>query len=321
MKPKSPHPPAIVPPRQLLLAASRGLCAGVKRAIESAEAALRKFGRPIYCLNEIVHNRQVVEQLARQGVVFVRSLADVPAGSVLLFSAHGVPPAARADARRKGLRVIDATCPFVNKAHQEVRDYAERGYTIFLIGKHGHDEVLGIAGEAPGHVKVIETVQEARAAAAQDSQRVAALTQTTLSWCEMQAIGKILRERFPAMQGPPSRGICYATRHRQQAAQALARQTQAVLVLGSPNSSNSQRLVEVVQAEGVPATLIPDMQYLANHIPPNVTRLGLTAGASAPEYLIAEAVALLQKHGFKLVDETGAERENIHFPLPDEIKH
>lgn len=308
-------------PRQLILAAPRGLCAGVKRAIETAEAALRKFGRPIYCLHEIVHNRQVVEQLAAQGVVFVRRLAEVPAGAVLLFSAHGVPPADREAARRKNLRVIDATCPFVAKAHQAARAYAARGYTIFLIGKHGHDEVVGISGEAPGHVQVIENEEEARAAAAPDARRTAVLTQTTLSWSETQIIRNILRKRFPGIQSPAGGGICYATRHRQQAVQAVARHVQTVLVLGSPNSSNSRRLVEVARAEGVPAELVPDLSALEKHIRPGIKRLGLTAGASVPEQFINQAVAMLKKHGYAVTQEIGAGREKVCFPLPDEIRH
>ena len=306
---------------QLLLAAPRGLCAGVKRAIETAEAALNKFGPPVYCLNEIVHNRQVVEQLAAQGTVFVRSLKDVPDGSVLLFSAHGVPPEARAAAQRKKLRVIDATCPFVAKAHEAARAYADRGFTIFLIGKHGHDEVVGIAGEAPNHVRVIETEEEARTADAPDASRTAVLTQTTLSWSETQVIREILRRRFPDIQIPAGKGICYATRNRQQAVQALARHAQAVFVLGSPNSSNSLRLVEVARAAGVPAELIPDLSTLEKHIRPSITRLGLTAGASVPEHFINQAVALLQKHGYTTTQEIGSARENIVFSLPDEIRY
>ncbi|MGI6087750.1 MAG: 4-hydroxy-3-methylbut-2-enyl diphosphate reductase [Kiritimatiellia bacterium] len=306
---------------QLLLATPRGLCAGVKRAIETAEAALKKFGRPVYCLNEIVHNRQVVEQLTAQGAIFVHRLEEVPDGSVLLFSAHGAPPSARAAAQRKKLRVIDATCPFVAKAHEAARAYADRGFTIFLIGKHGHEEVVGIAGEAPDHVRVIETAEEARTTDAPDASRTAVLTQTTLSWAETQVIREILRRRFPNIQTPAGKGICYATRNRQQAVQELARHAQAVFVLGSPNSSNSRRLVEVARAAGVPAELIPDLPTLEKHIHPSIVRLGLTAGASVPEHFINQAIALLQKHGYTTAQEIGSARENIVFSLPDEIRY
>lgn len=305
--------------KRLILAEPKGLCAGVKRAIYSVEKALEMYGPPIYCLNEIVHNRQVVEKFSSEGVVFVDNLAAVPQGSLLLFSAHGVPPSAREEAKLKNLRVIDATCPFVDKAHQQARSYAAKGYSLILIGKHGHDEVVGIMGEAPESVQVVETLADAREVQVVFPGKVAVLTQTTLSREETEAIRAVLRKRFAKLKFPASSGICYATRNRQEAVKRIAREVQTVLVLGSENSSNSQRLVEIARAEGVKAELVPDLSQLLSLIPPGTNKLGLSAGASVPEYLIDQAIALLSKQGYLPEESDSLIRENVRFALPAEL--
>ncbi len=294
--------------KRLIMASPRGFCAGVRRAVEVAEAALLRHGRPIYCLNEIVHNRQVVEHLAARGVIFVRDIETVPSGGILLFSAHGVPPAIRQKAAENGLRVIDATCPFVNKVHEEVKSFAARDYCVFLIGKRDHDEVVGVAGEAPRNVTVVETLDDVRNASPFDTSRVAAVTQTTLNEQDAASLITALADRFPALETPRKSDICYATRNRQEAVRAVARQTQFMLVLGSENSSNSQRLVEVALGEGVPAVLLSDISELAARVPGNVHTLGLTAGASMPDDVIAEAVERLRTMGFTdIIDPAAAE--------------
>lgn len=305
--------------RRLLLACPHGFCAGVKRAVEIIEATLARFPPPVYCLKEIVHNRQVVGDLAGRGVVFVNDIVDVPAGSIVLFSAHGIPPAVREAAAAHGLRAIDATCPFVSKVHSEVRRYARDGYTIFLIGKRNHDEILGVAGEAPERVVIVEGEAEARSVTIEDPARVAAVTQTTLSVDDAARVMNVLRSRFPALDTPPKSDICYATQNRQRAVQAVARESDFVLVLGSPNSSNSNRLVEVARTTGTPATLVPDAGTLDAMELDGVRTLGLTAGASTPEDFVNGVIERLQACGFGPVEDVTVAEEQIDFALPREL--
>ena len=305
--------------RGIIVANPHGFCAGVERAIGMAEAALAAYPRPIYCLREIVHNQQVIGDLAARGVVFVPDVRDIPAGSTVLFSAHGVAPAVRAEAGRRELRVVDATCPFVVKIHLEVRRYAAEGYAILLIGDRTHDEIVGVAGEAPGRVTVIQTEAEARAVAVGDPSRLAVMTQTTLSTDDIERVLQALRERFPLLKTPPRSDVCYATRNRQEAARALARRAELVVVLGAANSSNSNRLVEVARSAGCRAALVSASDALASLALDGVNTLGLTAGASTPESCMREALAVLKQRGFAEVEELVAAREAIHFALPGEL--
>ncbi|MCA1809738.1 MAG: 4-hydroxy-3-methylbut-2-enyl diphosphate reductase [Kiritimatiellia bacterium] len=306
--------------KRLILAAPRGFCAGVKRAVEMAAAAVRRYGAPVYCLNEIVHNRQVVASLEGLGVVFVRQPREAPEGAVLLFSAHGVPPEVRRQCRERCLRVIDATCPFVDKVHREVRDYAARGYTILLIGKRGHDEILGVAGEAPEQVTLITDVTDARAVTVPDPRRVALVTQTTLSGSETDDLQSLLRQRFPDLAMPRRGDICYATLNRQRAVRALAQQAPLVLVLGSSNSSNSLRLVEVAQTAGAAACLVERIEQLSKIVRGAPDILGLTAGASVPDPFITEVVARLAALGYCRVEEICVAAEDMLFELPPDLR-
>jgi len=302
--------------KRLVVACPHGFCAGVRRAVDTVEAALRKFPPPIYCFNEIVHNRQVVDDLAARGVVFVRDVNAVPAGAVLLFSAHGVTPAVRAAAARRGLTVVDATCPFVTKVHSEVKRFAAQGYTVVLIGKKGHDEVVGVAGEAPEHVALVETVDDARRVAASDPSRVAVVTQTTLSVDETEAVIRVLRERFPALQIPTGSDICYATTNRQEAVRRVAAVTDRILVLGAHNSSNTNRLVEVARRAGTPAHLVCDLDELAAVPLDDVRAVGVTAGASTPQPFVDRVLDRLRAQGFRDEDVLSVADEEIRFTLP-----
>ena len=304
----------------IVLITPHGFCAGVERAVELAEGMLRTYPLPIYCLKQIVHNRQIIDDLAAKGMVFVQDIHDVPQGSTVLFSAHGIPPATREVAKAMNLRVIDATCPFVSKVHHEVKQYAAKGYTILLIGHHSHDEIIGVAGEAPEHVIVIASEEEARAVTVSDPKKVAVLTQTTLSLDEVAQVMTILHTRFPGLKTPPDSDICYATRNRQQAVRLFAKQADAIIVLGAENSSNSNRLVEVARAEGCYATLASSIEMLDTIPLEKVSLLGITAGASTPEYFVQQAIAHLKEHGFHTVTEQILIKENIHFPLPKEFR-
>jgi 4-hydroxy-3-methylbut-2-enyl diphosphate reductase len=307
-------------PKQALVAFPHGFCAGVSRAVDAVEAALRTFPPPIYCFNEIVHNRQVVDRLAGQGVVFVHDLDDVPAGGVLLFSAHGVTPALRDDAQQRGLTVIDATCPFVAKVHAEVKRYAAQGCTILLIGKRGHEEVVGVAGEAPAHVRVVETPAEAGEVAVADSRRVAVVMQTTLSFDEATAVLDVLRARFPHLMTPPGSDICYATTNRQEAMRRLAAQVDRVLVLGARNSANTNRLVKVARRAGAAAELVCDPADLAAINLSGVRRVGVAAGASTPELFVDQILALLSEQGFEPVCLSAVADETVKFALPSPLR-
>ncbi len=297
----------------------RGFCAGVVRAVDIVELTLELYGPPVYVHHEIVHNRYVVEQLRQRGAVFVESVDAVPENSVLVFSAHGVPPQVRERAESRRLRVIDATCPLVTKVHMEAVRFARQGRTIILIGHRDHQEIIGTSGEAPDRTLVVGSVEEVDALEVPDPERLAFLTQTTLSLYDTQEIVARLRKRFPAIVGPASDDICYATQNRQEAVELLAREVELVLVVGSANSSNSNRLVEVAERSGVKAILIED----ANAIDPawldRVTRIGLTAGASAPEVLVEQVSEKLASLGYTEQSDLPVIHEDVRFNLPAEL--
>ncbi|HEV2488663.1 MAG TPA: 4-hydroxy-3-methylbut-2-enyl diphosphate reductase [Candidatus Acidoferrales bacterium] len=297
----------------------RGFCAGVVRAVDIVELALEAYGAPVYVHHEIVHNRYVVEQLRQRGAIFVESIGEVPRGAVLVFSAHGVPPRVREEATERELRVIDATCPLVTKVHLEARKFAREGRTLILIGHRDHQEIVGTSGEAPLQTVVVGSVEEVDQLKMDNPERLAYLTQTTLSLYDTQEIVTRLRQRFPMIAGPASDDICYATQNRQEAVEALTREVELILVVGSANSSNSNRLVEVSQRSGVAARLIED----ANDIQPawleGVSRLGLTAGASAPEILVEQVSQRLANFGFTDQRDLDLIREDVRFTLPPEL--
>jgi 4-hydroxy-3-methylbut-2-enyl diphosphate reductase len=306
--------------RRVVLANPRASCAGVERAIEVVERALDRFGAPLYVRRQIVHNTHVVRDLERRGAVFVDEVSDVPAGARLVFSAHGVSPAVRNAARARDLEVIDATCPLVNKVHAEARRFSGDGYTIMLVGHAGHDEIEGTLGEAPESIRLIEDIHQAREVEANDPERVAYLTQTTLAVDETSEIVETLRERFPGLVGPRIDDICYATQNRQDAVRSLAEECDTILVVGSPNSSNSMRLVEVAQRAGCRAHLVDgigdvDPAWLAG-----ARTVGVTAGASAPERVVQDLVSSLTALGPLEVMENNGISENVRFGLPAELK-
>jgi 4-hydroxy-3-methylbut-2-enyl diphosphate reductase len=306
--------------RELSLAAPRASCAGVTRAVEIVERALAQRGAPVYVRKQIVHNAHVVGALERRGAVFVDDVDEVPAGSTVIFSAHGVSPAVRRDAAQRSLDVIDATCPLVAKVHAEARRFAAGDYQIVLVGHSDHEEVEGTVGEAPAHTRVIANVQEARDIDLQDSDRVAVLTQTTLAVDETAEIVDALRARFPALAVPASEDICYATQNRQDAVRAIARDCELIFVVGSQNSSNSQRLVEVAERAGCRAQLLERAEDIDPGDLVGVTRLGVTAGASAPESLVAEVVSALRGLGGLTVREVTVATEETHFNLPPQVR-
>jgi 4-hydroxy-3-methylbut-2-en-1-yl diphosphate reductase len=308
-----------VRPRSVLLAAPRSFCAGVDRAIEIVELALQQRGAPVYVRKQIVHNEHVVAELAGRGAVFVEELDEVPAGATVVFSAHGVSPAVRTDARERGLDVIDATCPLVSKVHAEARRFAEEGKTVFLIGHEGHEEVEGTTGEAPESIVLVEDIEEAARVAASDPEQVAFLTQTTLAVDETNEIVDVLRERFPLLRGPASDDICYATANRQHAVRAIAHDAQVVLVAGSQTSSNSRRLVEVARREGARAYLVDDETDVDLAWIADAVTVGVTAGASAPERLVRRLIAALGALGPVHLEERTMTIETLQFRLPREV--
>ncbi|HXE74580.1 MAG TPA: 4-hydroxy-3-methylbut-2-enyl diphosphate reductase [Candidatus Xenobia bacterium] len=310
-------PPA--PPRTLYRIRPRGFCAGVVRAIEIVDLALKAYGAPIYVLHEIVHNRYVVEDLAAKGAVLVNRLEEVPFGARLIFSAHGVSPEVRAMAAERQLRVIDATCPLVTKVHLEAIRFAREGYSILLIGDQEHDEVEGTSGEAPEVTQVVSSVAEAERVTVPDPNRVVYLTQTTLSQYDTAEIIARLRQRFPAIKGPPADDICYATQNRQEAVETVGRRAELVLVVGSANSANSNRLVEVAQRAGARAYLIEDENAIDAAWLKEVTRVALTAGASAPDVLVERVSQRLQELGFANVEDVEIIPEDVRFTLPSEL--
>ena len=308
-------------PHKLLLAAPRGYCAGVDRAVQTVERALELHGAPVYVRKEIVHNKHVVEELAARGAIFVDELQDtIPEGAITVFSAHGVSPAVHADAEARGLRTIDATCPLVTKVHREAIKFAEDGYTIVLVGHAGHEEVEGTMGEAPGAMVLVESEADVDALEVEDPERIAYLTQTTLSVDETRAIIARLREKFPAITGPRTDDICYATTNRQLAVRQMAEQCDLVLVIGSKNSSNSNRLVDVARDHGAVAHLVDNAAEVREEWLEGARVVGISSGASAPEELVAELVAFFRARGTKDVQEFEVLREDVRFMLPKVIR-
>jgi 4-hydroxy-3-methylbut-2-enyl diphosphate reductase len=306
--------------REVVLAAPRASCAGVVRAVEVVERALEERGAPIYVRKQIVHNSHVVSELEERGAIFVDEVAEVPPGSTVVFSAHGVPPAVREAATARRLDVIDATCPLVAKVHAEARRFAAAGYDIVLIGHDGHEEVEGTLGEAPARMHLIAGADDVGRLEVEDPERVAYLTQTTLAIDETAGVIEALRERFPAIVGPASDDICYATQNRQDAVRALAADCDVVLVVGSANSSNSRRLVEVAERAGSTARLVEDAGDLPPALLVGARRVGVTAGASAPETLVEEVVAALDGLGGVTVAERTVATEDVYFRLPPQIR-
>ncbi|MGH9357671.1 MAG: 4-hydroxy-3-methylbut-2-enyl diphosphate reductase [Terriglobia bacterium] len=307
-------------PGTLVLLHPRGFCAGVVRAIDVVRLALEKLGKPVYVRKEIVHNRYVVDELAAMGAIFVEDLDEVPEGSVVIFSAHGVSPAVRQRAKQRKLRAIDATCPLVTKVHVELIRYVRQGYSVVLIGHRDHDEVIGTLGEAPGQVCLISSADEVGSIRVPDPERIAYLTQTTLSLDDTAQIVTRLRERFPAIVSPPNEDICYATQNRQTAVKRVAPEIDLLLVVGARNSSNSNRLVEVAERAGAVAYLVHDsseirLEWLNGH-----RRIGITAGASTPEILVRQVLEHLQKNGYPNVEDFDAIEEDVHFALPAQLR-
>ena len=302
--------------RKILIAAPRGWCAGVERAVEIVERALDRYGPPVYVRKQIVHNLYVVRDLEARGAVFVEDEGDVPEGAVCVLSAHGVSPAVHDNARRRQLTVIDATCPLVTKVHVEARRFAKGGRTIFLIGHNGHEEVEGTAGEAPDQIVVVEGPQDVEHVAAADPEKVAYLTQTTLAVDDTTDIIAALRERFPAMVGPRHDDICYASQNRQQAVKALAARSDVVFIVGSQNSSNSNRLVEVSIEAGTPSHLIADEGSIDPSWIEHAEVVGVSSGASTPEVLVDRVIAALRERGYGELEELRVATEDVHFPLP-----
>lgn len=306
---------------RILLACPRGYCAGVSRAVETVERALDLHGAPVYVRKEIVHNKHVVETLRDRGAIFVDELTDeVPEGAITVFSAHGVSPAVHADAERRGLQTIDATCPLVTKVHREAIKFAADGYTIILIGHAGHEEVEGTMGEAPDSIILVETEEDVDRLEVDDPEKLAYISQTTLSVDETKQIIARLRERFPSITGPRTDDICYATTNRQAAVKQLAPNCDLVLVIGSKNSSNSNRLVEVAREHGAASYLIDNEGQVDEAWLEGVSTVGITSGASAPEELVERLVAFLRERGAPEPEDFEVVREDVRFMLPKEIR-
>jgi 4-hydroxy-3-methylbut-2-enyl diphosphate reductase len=305
--------------KRLLLASPRGYCAGVERAVETVERALALYGSPVYVRKQIVHNSHVVRDLEARGAVFVDSVADVPEGAALVFSAHGVAPSVRREAGDGRLTTIDATCPLVTKVHAQASRYAKAGYTIVLIGHAGHEEVEGTLGEAPEAIVLVQSVEEAESVALPPDGPLAYVTQTTLSVDETGEIVSVLRRRFPRIKGPAREDICYATSNRQWAVKELLREVDLLLVVGSRNSSNSQRLVDVARAAGVSAHLVDDVGAIDERWLTGCESVGLTSGASAPERLVADVCSWFEARGAE-VSEQAPVHEDVSFKLPVELR-
>ena len=300
-------------PSKVLLAAPRGYCAGVDRAVEAVEEALAAHGAPVYVRKQIVHNLHVVRDLEAKGAIFVEEETEVPEGAVVVLSAHGVAPEVYGNARVRNLTVLDATCPLVTKVHLEARRFAQDDKTIVLIGHAGHEEVVGTTGQAPERTVLVQTVEEARRVELPEGARPAYLTQTTLSVDETNEIVAVLKERFPTMEGPPRDDICYATQNRQDAIKEVARRSDVVLVIGSKNSSNSNRLAEVSRELGTPAYLVDDETEVDPAWLEGAAVVGLTSGASAPEWLVDRMLAFLASHGATEVEEVRLAQEHLRF--------
>ena len=306
---------------KLLLAAPRGYCAGVDRAVQTVERALELYGAPVYVRKEIVHNKHVVEQLRERGAIFVDELNDtVPEGATTVFSAHGVSPAVHEDAQRRGLQTIDATCPLVTKVHREAVKFASEGYTIVLIGHAGHEEVEGTMGEAPEHIVLVETEADVDALEVDDPEKIAYISQTTLSVDETLSIINRLREKFPAITGPRTDDICYATTNRQAAVKQMAAHCDLLLVIGSKNSSNSNRLVQVTRELGTDAHLIDDVSEIDEAWLEGRRVVGISSGASAPEELVQRLVDFFRARGTEQIEEFQVVQEDVRFMLPKAIR-
>ncbi len=307
-------------PEKLLLAAPRGYCAGVDRAVQTVERALELYGPPVYVRKEIVHNKHVVEQLRERGAIFVDQESEVPEGKTVVFSAHGVSPAVHANSAARELKTIDATCPLVTKVHVEAKKFAAEGYTIVLVGHAGHEEVEGTMGEAPDHIILIETEADVDALEVDDPDRVAFISQTTLSVDETRAIINRLREKFPNITGPRTDDICYATTNRQMAVRQMAGECDLVLVIGSSNSSNSNRLVEVARVHGAESHLIDNETQVQEEWLEDKRVVGISSGASAPEELVQRLVDFFRARGTEDVSEFEVVQEDVRFMLPKEIR-
>jgi 4-hydroxy-3-methylbut-2-enyl diphosphate reductase len=305
---------------RVLLASPRGFCAGVERAVDTVERALRLYGAPVYVRKQIVHNKHVVGELERRGAVFVDSVADVPRGATLVFSAHGVSPAVRDESAARRLNTIDATCPLVTKVHTQARRYAASGYAIAFIGHAGHEEVEGTTGEAPDAIVLVQSVDDARTLELPPGRPLAYITQTTLSIDETREIIDVLRERYPHIEAPAKEDICYATSNRQWAVKELLDEVDLLLVIGSHNSSNSRRLVEVAHAAGVEAHLVDDAGEIEEHWLDGVDTVGVTSGASVPERLVREVCDWFRTRGVDDVSEYSSAFEDVVFRLPVELR-
>jgi 4-hydroxy-3-methylbut-2-en-1-yl diphosphate reductase len=312
--------PASVSAKKIILLKPRGFCAGVVRAIDVVKISLDLYGAPIYVRKEIVHNRHVVDELREAGAIFVEELSEVPEGARVIFSAHGVSPAVRSEAVTRRLQVIDATCPLVTKVHLEAVKFAKQGYTIVLIGHRDHDEVIGTLGEAPGAMVLVSDIEDVDRLEVKDPERVAYLTQTTLSLDDTTHIVKRLMERYPKISGPKTQDICYATENRQLAVKAVAPLCEALLVVGSQNSSNSRRLVEVCEKSGIPAYLLDDRSEVRPEMLQDVKTVAVTAGASAPEHLVEDLIQFLQSNGFSELEEAEIKEEDVRFTLPADLE-
>jgi len=307
-------------PDKVLLAAPRGYCAGVDRAVQTVEHALDIHGKPVYVRKEIVHNKHVVEQLEKRGAIFVEEETEVPEGELVVFSAHGVAPSVHENAKDRSLRTIDATCPLVTKVHVEARKFADEGYTIVLVGHEGHEEVEGTTGEAPDSIILVQTVEDAEALEVEDPSRIAYITQTTLSVDAASLKKNKLKERFPEITGPKTDDICYATTNRQRAVKELAKHCDLVLVIGSTNSSNSNRLVEVARELGCDSYLIDNHTEVEEAWLEGMKTVGITSGASAPEELVDSLVGFFKDRGVEDIDELRVVDEDVRFMLPAKIR-
>jgi 4-hydroxy-3-methylbut-2-enyl diphosphate reductase len=305
--------------KKVLLLHPRGFCAGVVRAIDVVKIALDLYGAPIYVRKEIVHNKHVVEELRASGAIFVEELAEVPVGARVIFSAHGVSPEVRAEAKQRNLQVIDATCPLVTKVHLEARRFAQKGYSIILIGHKDHDEVIGTLGEAPESTVLVSVPEDVDLLNVEDTEKICYITQTTLSLDETRDIVERLKARYPKIHSPAAQDICYATENRQLAVKAVAPMCDLLLVVGSQNSSNSRRLVEVCEKAGVPAHLVDDSSEVKREWLVNAKTVAVTAGASAPENLVADLIEALQSNGYGELEEVEIKEEDVRFHLPAEL--
>ncbi len=306
--------------QEVILAEPRGFCAGVDRAIEIVERALDKFGAPIYVRHEIVHNTHVVEHLRQRGAIFIEELAEVPAGATLVFSAHGVPKSVEAEAQRRGFQVFDATCPLVTKVHVEVAKLHKEGYEFIMIGHKGHPEVEGTMGQLESGIHLVEEVADVARVSPRQTEKLAVVTQTTLSVDDAAEIAQAIRQRFPRVREPKQQDICYATQNHQDAVKLLSRQVDVVIVVGSPTSSNSNRLRDVASLLGVPSYMIDDASELKNEWLAGKTTVGLTAGASAPDVLVQGVIDRLRSLGAVSVRKLDGVQETMKFPLPKGLK-